>query len=76
MLVAILAVTLLVTAGLMMLAREITRLRGTIARLERRIVALERLERRVAAVELDHAPTLVIEPDRETPPRPPNAMLN
>jgi hypothetical protein len=38
--------------------------------------ALERLERRVAAVELDHAPTLVIEPDRETPPRPPNAMLN
>jgi hypothetical protein len=67
-LVAILAVTLLVTTGLMMLAREITRLRGTVAQLERRIVALE----------LDGAKTLVIEPDPAAtpPPRPRNALVN
>ncbi|HXU73939.1 MAG TPA: hypothetical protein VN947_31680 [Polyangia bacterium] len=38
--------------------------------------AIARLEQRIAALELDHAPTLVIEPDRDPPPRPPNAMLN
>ena len=38
--------------------------------------ALERLERRMATLELEHAPTLVIEPDPSTPPRPPNALLN
>jgi len=67
-LVAILAVTLLVTAGLMMLAREITRLRGTIARLERRIVALE----------LDGAARQAIAPaPAATPtPRPRNALVN
>ena len=68
MLVAILAVTLLVTTGLMLLAREITRLRATVAQLERRIAALE----------LDDAATLVIEPEpaATTPPRPRNALVN
>jgi hypothetical protein len=62
----IVVLTLVFSAAVLALVREAAQLRR----------AVERLEQRVAAVELDHAPTLVIEPDRDSPPRPPNAMLN
>lgn len=68
MLAVLLGVTLVFSAALLALLRELTQLRRTIVRLERRVIALE----------LDGAATVVIEPspDPETPPRPPNALVN
>lgn len=66
MVAAVVVLVLAAAAAVLALVRERAQLRRTIAR----------LEQRVAALELDHAPTLVIEPDRDAPPRPPNAMLN
>ena len=67
MVAVVLVLTLVFSTAVLALVREAAQLRR----------AIERLERRVAALELDHAPTLVIEPERgDAPPRPPNAMLN
>lgn len=67
MLVVVVVVTLVFSAAVLALVREAAQLRHTIAR----------LERRVAAVELDAATTVVIEPEPEpTQPRPRNLLVN
>lgn len=68
MLAAVLVSSLVLAAALAALVRDATRLRRSLARLERRIVALE----------ADGATTLVIEPSADTdpPPRPRNALVN
>lgn len=67
MLAVVVVVTLVFSAAVLALVREAAQLRQTIAR----------LERRVAAVELDAATTVVIEPEPEpTQPRPRNLLVN
>lgn len=67
MLVVVVVVTLVFSAAVLALVREAAQLRQTIAR----------LERRVAAVELEAATTVVIEPEPEpTQPRPRNLLVN
>jgi len=66
-LAVVVVVTLVFSAALVALVRETAQLRHAIARLERRI----------AAVELEGATTAVIEPDAEpTAPRPRNLLVN
>jgi len=66
-LAVVLGVTLVFSAAVLALVREAAQLRQTIAR----------LERRVAAVELEAATTVVIEPEPEpTQPRPRNLLVN
>ncbi|HEY2744754.1 MAG TPA: hypothetical protein VGL86_09030 [Polyangia bacterium] len=66
MAVLLVALALIVVAALGAIGHELSRLRR----------AVGELERRVAALELEHAPTLVIEPDRSDPPRTPNPLMN
>ena len=69
MLAVVVVVTLVFSAAVLALVREAAQLRQTIAR----------LERRVAAVELEAATTVVIEPEPEpepTQPRPRNLLVN
>ena len=68
MLAVIVVLTLVFSAALLALVWESTQLRRTVARLERRVVALE----------LAGAATLVAEPEPDVPPmpRPPNALVN
>jgi hypothetical protein len=67
-LIALVVVTVLFSAALLALVRDVA--------LQRRAVA--RLERRIATLEHDGAATVVIEPGNEvgSPPRPPNALVN
>jgi hypothetical protein len=64
--VVILVVTLVFAAAVLALVRDATVLRRAVARLEARIAALE----------LEGAATLVIEPEPNATPPPPNPLVN